>query len=313
MLKLDKIKTDELKNQLIELSRQNSIDLIGFAKVENFEIEIEHYKRWVESGYNANMRYMGDSIKARRDVRLLNPEAKSVIVIALSYFHSFEANSSFRVSRYAWSYDYHKIVEEKLLILKNLIEEYYPNSLNLLTVDTKPVLEKQWARRAGIGWQGKNSLIINPEYGSYMFLGTIISSVEISPSIPMKNYCGDCRKCLENCKTGAIVKEKVIDCRKCLSYLTLEEKEVDKISDNYKELIYPFLFGCDDCQICCPFNQQNIPESRNFSILWQNLDYKLILSSISDKNKFEELYRDTSIYDKMKQIKKLYNSGIYAL
>jgi epoxyqueuosine reductase len=228
------------------------------AKVELLENEFEHYKQWLSLGYNADMQWMERNLDKRRDISLILENAKSVIVTAHSYYTGIDYPEDLqgrgKISRYAWGDDYHDVVLKKLKLLEFYIKQYHPESESKSYVDTGAILERQWALKAGIGWQGKNGMIINQHYGSYFFIGIIISTLELEEDSQHKNLCGKCTKCLDACPTKAIVQPKVVDSNKCLSYWTIESK-ADSFPDEIRMNQNNWVFGCDICQEVCPWNR----------------------------------------------------------
>lgn len=199
--------------------------------------EFEHLSQWLSKGYFGSMTWMRRDPKGRCEPASLLPGAKSVICVAFEY-------------RFARGQDYHELVHKKLSALWDVIKEQ--NSKAKFCVDTSPILEKPIAVRAGLGWQGKHSIVIHPDIGSYFVLGEIITDLEIEPEEPMPNRCGNCKKCIEACPTGAIVEPYVLDANRCLSYLTIEHK--GQPSHDLTKYIKPGQYGCDICQQVCPFN-----------------------------------------------------------
>lgn len=247
-----------LKDKLISLSEELAFIDIGFAKVEPLDKEIEVYKKWLDSGKNATMQWMERNLEKRQNPSQLVTGAKTVIILLYNYYtgKKYSESKEFgKISRYAWNYDYHDIILPKLRKLENLIKEEFPNSNNRSYVDTGPILEKVWAEKAGVGWQGKNSLLISKKYGSYVFLGTIITSVEFECLPQVKDYCGTCTKCIDACPTDAIVEDKIVDSNKCISYWTIEAKADSEIPEEISQNSNNWIFGCDICQEVCPWNR----------------------------------------------------------
>ncbi len=247
----------DVKRKLVEKAESLGFAALGFAQARRLDREIEIYKERLAAGYFADMKYLEKHLEKRADPRNLLPEAKTVIAAAAPYNFDLSDESkpkefSGKISRYALGIDYHEILPPKLEEIASDI----PNAKSKIFVDTGPVLEKVWAERAGIGFIGKNSCLINPIYGSHLFLGIILTEAEIEPDRPFENLCGDCETCLKACPTGALVGPGVLDSRKCLSYWTIEAKariEMPKdIARNAKE----FIFGCDVCQRVCPINRK---------------------------------------------------------
>ena len=190
----------KLTNQIIiEKAKQLGFDLVGFAKVDLLENETERLQQWLDMGYQASMEYMEKNLDKRRDVKEILPTAKSVISLALNYYtpekHSSNTNNG-KVSRYAWGKDYHLIIWQKLDELETMLKEIEPELETLSYVDTGPVMDKAWAVRAGIGWMGKHTNVINPEIGSWFFIATLITNYEFNYSEVITDYCGTCTACI---------------------------------------------------------------------------------------------------------------------
>ncbi len=250
----------DFKIRLIDKAKEFGFIDLRIAKASPFDEEIVYFKQWLENNFHAKMDYMSRNIDKRYDIRNVLEDAKSIIVLAHPYF---TGNSDYipkrvkypgKIARFAKGGDYHKIVLKKLKQLSKIIQENYPESLNKCYVDTGPNLEKQWAVRSGIGWQGKNGIIINKDYGSFFFLGIIITTIELEPDKPVKDYCGTCTLCLDACPAKAIVKPKVIDANKCISYCTVETKS-DEMPDAPEKNLSDWAYGCDICQEVCPWNK----------------------------------------------------------
>lgn len=251
----------DLKQYIKAKSKEIGFDLCGFAKAEPLSIEFEHYKEWLSLGYAANMHYLHRNLEKRKDPREILPTAKTIIVLGHNYKTPFDyANCNKKsglIARYAWGDDYHEVLKAKARKLIELLQEKAEFEYKIY-VDTGSVLERAWAVRCGIGWQGKNGNVINFGIGSYIFLTTILISLEIEPDSPAKDYCGTCQRCIVACPTSAIVQPKVVDARLCLSYWNIEAKTTEEIPENIKQNIGKRLFGCDICQEVCPYNKKNI-------------------------------------------------------
>ncbi|MFA7227613.1 MAG: tRNA epoxyqueuosine(34) reductase QueG [Melioribacteraceae bacterium] len=254
----------ELTNQIvIEKAKELGFDLVGFAAASVLEDESDHLNEWLANGFNASMDYMSRNVEKRKDVKNIIPGAKSVISLAMNYYTPFHhnigsASSSAgrygKVSRYAWGKDYHLIIWEKLELLEDELKKIDPSFKCLSYVDTGPVMDKVWAVRAGIGWQGKHSNIISREIGSWFFLATVISNYDFTHGSRMENFCGSCTACIDACPTKAIVGEFLVDANRCISFLTIENK--GEIPSQFKDQFEGWLFGCDICQDVCPWNNK---------------------------------------------------------
>ena len=242
-------------NRVIELAKEYGFDLAGFAKAEPLVKEAEHLKVWIDKNYDASMEYMSRSFEKRKDIRLVFPEAKSVISLGMNYYNPSDFENkpgTGKISRYAWGKDYHLIIWEKLESLIEDLQNIDPEFKAVEYVDTGPVMDKVWGVKSGLGWQGKNSNVISKEIGSWFFIATLITNYEFEYSLPVGDFCGSCTACIDACPTNAIVAEGVVDSNRCISFLTIENK--GEISSRFKGKLDNWLFGCDVCQDVCPWN-----------------------------------------------------------
>ncbi|MFZ1704087.1 MAG: tRNA epoxyqueuosine(34) reductase QueG [Saprospiraceae bacterium] len=235
---------------------------IGVVKAERLDEAALHLERWLNKGLHGEMSYMENHFEKRVDPRLLVSGAKSVISLAYNYFSTEKQVDSTapKISMYAFGKDYHKVVRKKLNLLFQFIQEKVGKVEGRVFVDSAPVLEREWAKKSGIGWVGKHTLLVHPKKGSYFFLGEIILDVDLEYDPPIKDYCGTCRKCIDACPTDAIHQDGYfVDGSKCISYLTIELK--DKISSSFKGKMENWMFGCDICQDVCPWNRFSEPHN----------------------------------------------------
>ncbi|MCS7176498.1 MAG: tRNA epoxyqueuosine(34) reductase QueG [Candidatus Kapabacteria bacterium] len=249
-----------------EAARRLGFCEVGVARAEPLEEEFGRYLAWLERGYHATMAYLERNVERRQDVRQILLSAQSVVVVAYNYYvparhkeWEHTPNRFGKISRYAWGEDYHDVLLPKLRALAAEIERVFPGAESRVYVDTGPVLEKAWAVRAGIGWQGKNTMVISRRYGSWIFLGVVITSAELEPDEPMRDYCGTCTACLQACPTGALVQPYILDASRCLSYWTIETKREPDIPPEIAERMEGWIFGCDICQEVCPWNRFQKP------------------------------------------------------
>ena len=225
------------------------------------------YSRWLDAGYHGEMGYLATerARNRRADPREILPDCKSIIVLGLLYNKSSEItqpaddNSRGQVAAYAWGEDYHDVIPKKLQALIEFIEKELSAPINYrLYTDTGPILERDLAQRAGLGWIGKNSMLINPKIGSYFFLAEILLDAELTPNPAFSpEYCGTCTRCIQSCPTDCILPNRVIDARRCISYLTIELKGAIPIE--LRPLTGDWAFGCDICQQVCPWNEHFAP------------------------------------------------------
>ena len=242
----------ELKHR----ARSLGFDLAGVAPIAAFA-EAEFYPKWLESGYAGEMHYLERQKPARMDPKSVLPGARSVVVCAVNYNAQQPVTRYDRmrawVSRYAWGEDYHEVLQKKLKLLAQWIEENASTHTRTY-VDTGPLLERVFAKYAGIGWFGKNTCIINEKAGSWLFLGCILTDLEFDVDAPVPDRCGTCTRCIDACPTGAILEPYVLDSRKCISYSTIELR--GGIPGEDRKGIGHHLFGCDICQDVCPWNRK---------------------------------------------------------
>ncbi len=288
--------TKSIKNKAIEIG----FDLVGVSPVDKFP-ENQFYKEWLNKGFSGEMGYMERNSEKREDVRNILPGAKSIISCAINYNtdhpYSTELSDAIKgwISRYAWGDDYHDTVKEKLQVLMEYISSASSEEvLNKIYVDTGPVLERMYGKYAGVGWVGKNTCLINQEIGSWIFVGEIITDIELEYDIPVADRCGTCTKCIDACPTDAIIEPYVLDSRQCISYLTIELK--NKIPSELRDGIQNNIYGCDICQDVCPWNKRaSISESKHFRPR-EGL-YNPDLSSLSalSPDDFRELFKGSPI------------------
>jgi epoxyqueuosine reductase len=251
-----------------ERARTLGFDLCGIVRAESFP-ELAQFEEWLGRGYAGEMKYLEDP--KRRNPSLVRGDLRSAIVCGLNYntAHPYSVEAAARpqegeprgwISRYAWGSDYHEVMWGKLNALTDALRERFPQGFHSRAyADTGPVAERVLAKHAGLGWLGKNTLLLNESMGSWFFLGVILSSLDLEPSVapaeaPPVDLCGNCRQCLDACPTGALVEPYVMDARRCISYLTIELR--GGIPPEHREAIGWQVYGCDICQDVCPFNRE---------------------------------------------------------
>lgn len=213
-------------------------------------------QEWLERGMHGSMSWMARNVERRSDPRAVVPGARSVVIVAMNYHTeapSTHAADEACISRYAWGDEYHRVLGDRLEALFAALQETFPGADGRWYVDTGPVMEKAWAERAGLGWIGKHTNVINRDLGSWIFLGALILDLELVAGRRHGDYCGTCTACIEACPTEAIVAPYVLDARRCISYLTIENR--GPIPVEYRADIGNRVFGCDDCQDVCPWNR----------------------------------------------------------
>jgi epoxyqueuosine reductase len=266
-------------SEKIKIEAKNlGFDACGFADAEPLFAEEKHLKKWLSLRYKASMAYMENYFDKRISPKLLYSNANSVIVVLLNYKpEKLLPQNSPQIAKYAYGIDYHFVIKEKLKKLLNIINSDIVACNGVAFVDSAPVLERALAVKAGLGWIGKNSMLINPKFGSYTFIGEILVDIELDYDKPIENHCGNCLKCIDSCPVQAIVEPKIINAARCISYLTIEHK--GEIDEKLKSKFGNRLFGCDTCIDACPYNKKTpfhhikefIPNEQFFTLDWQNL------------------------------------------
>ncbi len=226
----------------------------GISKAGFLEEEAPRLANWLQSGQHGTMRYMENHFDKRLDPRLLVEGAQSVVTLLYNYQTEERQRDSEapKISRYAYGEDYHKVIKDKLFELVEILREEIGAIQGRVFVDSAPVLEKAWAKKSGAGWIGKNSNLITRKQGSWFFLAELIIDLKLEPDGPIKDYCGQCTRCIDACPTGAITPYQV-NGSKCISYLTIELREA--IPSEFKGKMENWAFGCDICQEVCPWNR----------------------------------------------------------
>jgi epoxyqueuosine reductase len=253
------IKKKEITLLLKEEAKALGFDFCGVAKSEFLKSEEDNLTQWLKKGYHGKMNYMENHFDVRLDPSKLVENAKSVVSLAFNYFPSEKLEpDSYQISKYAFGQDYHQIIKNKLYHLIHFLKLQLGHANIRAFVDSAPILERVWAEKAGLGWIGKNTLLLNKTRGSYYFLAELVLDVELEFDPAFKtDHCGTCTKCIEACPTEAILPGKVVDGSKCISYFTIELKE--EIPSSMKGKFNDWIFGCDICQDVCPWNRFSKP------------------------------------------------------
>ncbi|HEX6181313.1 MAG TPA: tRNA epoxyqueuosine(34) reductase QueG [Chitinophagaceae bacterium] len=234
-------------------------DACNIAKAQRLDDEARMLESWLAKGFHGGMQYMENHFDLRVDPGRLVPGAKSIIVLLLNYFPQQQQDLHPKISKYAYGHDYHEVIKDKLKQLLQFMQEQIGEVHGRGFVDSAPVLERSWAMRSGLGWIGKNGNLITKQQGSFFFIATLITDLELEYDDPFaKDYCGTCRRCIEACPTEAILEDKVIDGSRCISYFTIELKEM-MIPENMQGKFDNWMFGCDTCQDVCPWNRFSTP------------------------------------------------------
>lgn len=237
-------------------------DIYGIAQAAAHHEDNTCIAEWIAAGKNGSMKFFERNLDKRGDITTLVEGARSVIVAGIRYYSNEPAagKENYFVSRYARVRDYHLVIKEKLARVQKIIKEEVPDAVSRAFCDAGPVTEKNWAVRAGLGWRGKHSLVINRDIGSFFFLGEIVTTAEfIYDSATSPDHCGDCTLCIDACPTGAICIDRTIDARRCIAYLTIEHD--GSIPEEFRGKTERIIFGCDRCQEVCPWNKKAVPYS----------------------------------------------------
>ena len=259
------LQSSEIKSQAHEIGFHQ----VGIAKVDEDQNNApsdqaqaaQHLQNWLKLGYQADMEWMASPKRA--DIKKLMPSARSVISLALNYYtphqHSEDPEDG-KISRYGWGRDYHKVMGKKLKALSKWIEAQSEDIVTRHCVDTAPIQDKFWAQQSGIGWIAKNGNVISTQYGSWLFLGEIITNLDLTPDRPHSMHCGTCTRCLDACPTQAITQPFVVDANRCIAYHTIENR-ADQLPPEIANNLSGWVAGCDICQDVCPWNNRFAKET----------------------------------------------------
>jgi len=291
------LNTSMIKKQ----ARQLGFDLVGVAPAKLIETEAYYY-RYLQHGYHGAMEYLERNAAKRIDPHQVVPGGRSIICVAINYYNpaplarekDAKKDGSYfgKIARYAWGCEYHGIVKRKLNQLREYICSMVDEPRQFCCVDSGPLVEKAHAARAGLGWIGKNGLVINETYGSWLVLGEIVTDIELQYDEPVEPKCGQCTKCLQGCPTRALVEPYVLDSRRCVAYFNTVKKA--RMPAELASKTDAWLFGCDVCQQSCPFNQ-NVPttQEEGFKLRRDRLDLDEVLSM--DSEQFKQRFADSSV------------------
>ena len=280
----------------------------GISKAEKLEKEAPRLEAWLKNEAHGKMSYMENHFDKRLNPTLLVQGAQSVVSLLYNYYPNKDLAKARKdhqkIAKYAYGKDYHFVIKDKLKTFMTLLQEQIGQIEGRVFVDSAPVMERQWAEKSGLGWIGKNTLLINKEKGSFFFLAELIIDLELEPDGPIKDYCGTCTRCIDACPTDAITPYQ-LDATKCISYLTIELK--DSIPTEFKNQMEGWVFGCDICQDVCPWNRFSKPHREEafrpkkeleelFNNNWEDLTKEIFQAAFKNsavkRTKFEGLKRN---------------------
>ena len=301
-----------LTNNIKNLACDLGFDLVGVANPHSYPKEFKNLNSWLDNNYHASMHWIDNRREERNNIFKYFPNVKTVISFAHNYFTGRNVDDNYKISNYAWGNDYHIIIKDKLKKIDSYIRENIDDVESRLCVDTSPIMEKPWAERAGLGWIGKNTNLINDKIGSWFFLSEILLDIELDFDQEFnEDLCGSCTACIDLCPTEAL-EEYVLDTNKCISYLTIEHRgEIDK---SYQNNLNDWIYGCDICQEVCPWNikferntkEHNFLKRKDFELMdredWNSINkeqYQTIMKkSAIKRTKFDGLIRNIKLNNK---------------
>lgn len=284
--------TQLIKSTAYELG----FSFVGISKAKRLDEDAIKLENWLNNNRHASMKYMENHFEKRVDPTKLVEGSKSVVSLLYNYHTPEQLNlDKYKISKYAYGEDYHDVIRQKLNHFLEIIRQTIGEVDGRGFVDSAPVLDRAWARESGIGWVGKNGMLITRQHGSEFFLAELIIDLELEYDSPIKDYCGTCTKCIDECPTDAILPNKELDSNKCISYLTIELRG-EPIHESFKENMEGWIFGCDICQDVCPWNRFSIthqePKFRPSAQLMELNDQKL---EDLDEETFKNMFKKSAI------------------
>ena len=280
-----------------QLAAELGFSFCGIANATKLDDDARRLESWLNKGMHGSMHYMERYFDLRIDPCKLVPGARSVITLLLNYFpQEKQQTDELKISKYAYGKDYHEVITEKLNRFVENLKAGIGDIHGRGFVDSAPVLERTWAQRSGLGWVGKNGNLINKQMGSFFFIATLITDLDLHPDDPfVKDFCGTCSRCIDACPTDAILPNKVIDGSKCISYFTIELKEM-LIPTEMKGKFDNWIFGCDICQDVCPWNRFSKPTNEiEFTPLPEILDLSTKEWEMMSEEKFKKIFRHSPL------------------
>ncbi len=288
------ITPEETNAQVKQIAKQVGFDICGVTSPDIIPEAKARYIDWIKKGYHAEMHYL-DNIERRTNPRAVLEGAQSIIMLALNYYSAQDEAEAYKIARYARGRDYHKVIAKKLKHMVLLLAELYPDHIFKFFVDYGPFMERPYAEKAGLGFIGKNGNLITNEFGSWVFLSEIITTLPIGFDTPAERKCGNCTRCLDQCPTEAFVAPGMLDSAKCIAYQTIENKS-ETIPQHIKEKQKGWAFGCDICQEVCPFNNKlRNKETTHSDLVPRYVSFDPMESSLESDEQFLEKYQGTPI------------------
>jgi len=290
---------DAIKRDALELG----FDAVGIAAVSvppRPDSVVSRLRTWLQRGYHGTMAWMSRRPERRGNPDLVLPGCRSIVSVGINYNtgdRAVEGPGYGRIARYAWGADYHDVLGPRLKELEARIQARVPEAHTRSYVDTGPVMEKYWAQQAGLGWIGKHSNLVSPDFGSWLLLGEVLTTLDLPPDLPGSDLCGSCSLCIQACPTDAIPEAYVVDATRCISYLTIEFRGPrEDIPERLSEQMGRHLFGCDDCLDICPFNLRGDPTSEPAFVPTETTKApRLSVLQSLDEGAFQEAFRRSPI------------------
>lgn len=279
------------------IASNHGFDQCAIATAVPLDEDAKRLERWLKNGYHGEMHYMNNHFDLRVDPTKLVPGAKSVITLLYNYYpEESQQHDLPKIAKYAYGEDYHLVIRKKLHIFLESIREKMGNIEGRGFVDSAPVLERSWAQRSGLGWIGKNGNLINKKMGSFFFIATLITDLELEPDAPhAMDHCGSCSKCIDACPTDAILINKTIDASRCISYFTIELKSKD-LPEQLKSNSENWIFGCDICQDVCPWNRFSKPHHHpELEPLKELMQFNIEDWMNMNEEKFKEVFKHSPL------------------